>query len=164
MADRQEPQENLGAVHTEEETRNLAVTRAMLNAYSTADTSVVAQYVHPELRSNSPRPSGTDRLENEIDLQHSAYGDVQFREELTIADGDKVFLAWVATGTHTGQLFGKPATGNQFELHGGEVIRFRDGLIVEHWDHWIKPRLESLILIDALDDNVLSNLRTGGLL
>ncbi|UQU67711.1 ester cyclase [Couchioplanes caeruleus] len=164
MSDEPEPQEISQPVHTAEEAHNLEVTRAMVNAYSTGDRSVVAQFVDPELRSNSPRPAGTQRLENEIDLQKSSFGDITFREEVTIADGDKVFLAWVATGTDTGGIFGRPPTGLQFELHGGEVIRFRNGLIVEHWDHWLKPRLESLILIDALDDDVIASLRSGGML
>jgi len=43
-------------------------------------------------------------------------------------------------------------------------MRFRVGKIVEHLDHFRKPRLESLALLDVLDDEALGEVRTQGLL
>ena len=53
-------------------------------------------------------------------------------EEL-IAEGDKVVARITMTGTHTGEFFGFPATGNRISFTGIYIARIADGKIVEHW-------------------------------
>ncbi len=38
-----------------------------------------------------------------------------------------------ATGVNTGSVMGHPPTGRPFEITVFDVVRFRDGLIVDHW-------------------------------
>lgn len=133
MPDYPNPQRNEDEVRA----RNLAVARRMLAAFAWAQTEMVAEHIDPNIVNHSPHPGETEREDEEMRVEHEAYPDLHFREEVAIAEGDMVFLGWVGTGTHLGSLFGKPPTGVRFELHGGEVMRFSsDGKIVEHWDHF----------------------------
>jgi predicted ester cyclase len=36
-------------------------------------------------------------------------------------------------GTHLGTFMGVPATGRRFEILGLDMMRIRDGRIVQHW-------------------------------
>jgi steroid delta-isomerase-like uncharacterized protein len=58
-----------------------------------------------------------------------------FRMEPTqfVSEGDLV-VAWVRMkGTHTGEFMGIPASGNELDLELVDMVRVRDGKIVEHW-------------------------------
>ena len=50
-----------------------------------------------------------------------------------IADGDLVAARLRIRGTHSGNLFGIPATGKSFDIASGAVLRLRAGKIVESW-------------------------------
>lgn len=50
-----------------------------------------------------------------------------------IAKGDRVWAVWTMRGTHTGQLFGIPATGRPIEILEAGIWRLADGLVVEAW-------------------------------
>ena len=47
-----------------------------------------------------------------------------------IAHGNQVTVEWVATGTHTGDLPGLPATNRAYEMHGVTVVVREHGKIV----------------------------------
>ena len=50
-----------------------------------------------------------------------------------IAAGDRVWAVWTMRGTHTGQLFGIPATGKPIEILEAGIWRLKDGLVAEAW-------------------------------
>jgi len=50
-----------------------------------------------------------------------------------IAKGDRVWAVWTMRGTHTGQLFGIPATGRPIEVLETGIWRLQDGLVAEAW-------------------------------
>ncbi|TVZ01972.1 hypothetical protein EAS64_31570 [Trebonia kvetii] len=50
-----------------------------------------------------------------------------------IAKGDRVWAVWTMRGTHTGQLFGIPATGRPIEVLETGIWRLQDGLVSEAW-------------------------------
>jgi steroid delta-isomerase-like uncharacterized protein len=47
------------------------------------------------------------------------------------AYGDQVIAEWTASGTHTGDFWGFPATGRSFSIRGLTVVTRRDGKIVK---------------------------------
>jgi len=51
-----------------------------------------------------------------------------------IAEGDQVVTKKTFTGTHTGDFAGIPATGKKVTLQFVDIMRVRDGKIVEHWN------------------------------
>jgi ketosteroid isomerase-like protein len=50
-----------------------------------------------------------------------------------IAKNDRVWCVWRICGTHTGDLFGIPATGRRIEVLEMGAWRFADGKVVEAW-------------------------------
>jgi len=50
-----------------------------------------------------------------------------------IAKDDRVWCVWRIRGTHTGELFGNPATGRRVEVLEMGAWRFVEGKVVEAW-------------------------------
>ena len=53
-------------------------------------------------------------------------------EFIDTADG-RVVENWTMTGTHTGEVFGLPPSGQDVQVRGMEIFRCEGGKIVEHW-------------------------------
>jgi steroid delta-isomerase-like uncharacterized protein len=63
----------------------------------------------------------------------NAFPDSQFTIDDMIAEGDQVVTKKTLTGTHTADFAGIPATGKRVKLQFVDIMRVRDGRIVEHW-------------------------------
>jgi predicted ester cyclase len=63
----------------------------------------------------------------------NAFSDSRFTIDDMIAEGDRVVTKKTFTGTHTADFAGIPATGNKVTLQYVDIMRVRDGRIVEHW-------------------------------
>jgi steroid delta-isomerase-like uncharacterized protein len=63
----------------------------------------------------------------------AAFPDCQFTIEDMIAEGDRVATKKTFTGTHKGEFNGIPPTGRRVTLTFVDILRLRDGKIVEHW-------------------------------
>lgn len=63
----------------------------------------------------------------------SAFPDLKFTIDREMADGDKVAVRWIITGTHQGEFLGAPPSGNKIKDQGVDIFRFRDGKIAEIW-------------------------------
>ncbi len=76
-----------------------------------------------------------DRTGGKLYLQAfaAAYPDARFEIDDMIAEGDSVVTKKTFTGTNTGEFGGMPATGKQVSLQYVDIMRVRDGRIVEHW-------------------------------
>jgi steroid delta-isomerase-like uncharacterized protein len=62
--------------------------------------------------------------------------DLQMIFEDQFAEGDKVATRWTVRGTHTGELFGIPATSRQTTFAGLIISRIADGKIIEEWEQF----------------------------
>lgn len=52
--------------------------------------------------------------------------------EHSIEDGEWIAHRYAVRGTHKSDLFGQPPTGQRFEARGMDMVRVRDGQIIEH--------------------------------
>jgi predicted ester cyclase len=59
--------------------------------------------------------------------------DLEVTTEHTVTDGEWVANRYTIHGTHTGDFFGQPPTGERFAIGGMDMVRVRDGQLVEHW-------------------------------
>jgi len=64
---------------------------------------------------------------------HTAFPDVDFTIEDTVAENDLVAIRVTETGTHTGPLRTIPATGASITSRAMIIYRFVDGMIQEGW-------------------------------
>ena len=62
-----------------------------------------------------------------------ALPDVHAAEQEVLGDGDKVAVRFIVEGTHTGNLWGVPATGNHVKWNAIMTYRFVDGKVAEQW-------------------------------
>jgi predicted ester cyclase len=63
----------------------------------------------------------------------NAFPDCHFEIDEMIAEGDQVVTKKTFTGTHTADFGEVPATGKSVTLQFVDIMRVRDGRIVEHW-------------------------------
>lgn len=59
--------------------------------------------------------------------------DLEVITERSVQNGEWVASRYTIRGTHTGDFFGQPPTGERFEIGGIDMVRVRDGELVEHW-------------------------------
>ncbi len=64
----------------------------------------------------------------------TAFPDYQLTIEDQIAEGTKVVTRLTGRGTHRGEAFGVPATGNPVTITAIFIDEVADGKLVGHWD------------------------------
>jgi steroid delta-isomerase-like uncharacterized protein len=62
--------------------------------------------------------------------------DLHYEVELEIGEGEYVVTFWRATGQHTGEFMGIPATGKYASVTGITIERVVDGKITEARNEW----------------------------
>ena len=99
-----------------------------------ADEVFAEDYVRHDLRPSraEPGPAGQKRIAADF---RRAFPDLRFVVELVIEQADLVAARWTAEGTNTGDWGGQPATGRPARFSGVNIFRFRDGRVVEIWNH-----------------------------
>ena len=114
------------------------VVRRFVDEYQTgADERAFAELLHPDVLDHSRPPGlapGADGVRQQFDGFRAAFDG--FRAEILdqIAEGDKVVTRKVFRGTHRGSFQGVEPTGTAVELQVIDIVRVRDGRIVEHWN------------------------------
>ena len=63
----------------------------------------------------------------------SGVSDLKVTLEDMVAEGDKVAIRWKGSSKHTGEFMGMPPTGKQLAMTGINIIRIKDGEIIEEW-------------------------------
>ena len=79
---------------------------------------------------HAPGPEGVKAV---ISSLRRAFPDFHLEIEDLTVDGDKVWLRMVGSGTNDGSFMGNPPTGRRMRTDVFDVLRVRDGRIVEHW-------------------------------
>jgi len=139
--------------------RNKAVVLQMLEAFNKGDTKVVARLLHPDVQSRTKHPLNpemdrmavADRVQLEMLHDRKAFPDGRFEVKELIAEENKVILHWTFTGTHTGELFDRQATGRKVNLVGHEIIELDRGRIIRHTDDHALTLLDMLSQLRMLD-------------
>lgn len=64
----------------------------------------------------------------------TSFSDQKMTFHATVAEGDKVGVAWTNDMTHTAEYQGIPATGNRITAAGNWIRQVADGKVVREWD------------------------------
>jgi len=100
------------------------------------DPSRVDEFFAPEFVShNMPPgfPQGVEGVRRFMGMFGEALPDVSVEVGPMVAEGDLVSVRTVTSGTHRGSLLGVPGSGRRVSIDGVDIVRVRDGRIVEHW-------------------------------
>jgi predicted ester cyclase len=76
---------------------------------------------------------GIEGAKDTIRTLHAWFSEFELRIEDLVATDDTVWIRNRATGLNAGRVFGNPPTDRRFEIVVFDVLRFRDGKLVEHW-------------------------------
>lgn len=76
---------------------------------------------------------GRERYRATVEGTLAAFSDYHEAIEFVVADDDTAVTYITVSGTHDGDLFGLPPSGNRLEYRGIGILRFRDGKVVERW-------------------------------
>lgn len=94
--------------------------------------------------------AGREGFKQMVAQWRGAVPDVHCEVDAVIAQGN--LCGWLvrATGTHTGEGLGVPATGRRFETVSANIGRLRDGRAAEHWaEQGMFPMLVQLGVVPA---------------
>jgi steroid delta-isomerase-like uncharacterized protein len=97
----------------------------------------VEEFVHPEFVDHSHvpgLPDGPEGVRAVLGAVRAGFPDHDAEVVHMVAEDDLVATYKTFTGTHTGDFFGIPATGRRATIRVMDVVRYRDGLVVEHWN------------------------------
>lgn len=76
---------------------------------------------------------GAGGIKQVVSMFRAAFPDLEITIDDQIAEGNQVCSRATTRGTHQGNLFGIPATGNVVSMTGLTVVRIVDGRIAESW-------------------------------
>lgn len=97
-----------------------------------ADELVAAGAVEHQ-RFGPNHPGGPEGTKAVIRSLRTACSDFRLEIEALVVDGDMVWCRNLGTGTNDGPFMGHPPTGRPLRVDVFDVVRVRDGKIVEHW-------------------------------
>lgn len=103
--------------------------------FSNGDVTVFDTYCSPGFVEHQFgfKPPDAEGVKKAILILHDAFPDFTLTiEDLTI-DGDKVWGRMTGRGTHKRQFGPLPPTGKTFEITVIDIMRFKDGKLIEHW-------------------------------
>ena len=112
-----------------------------------ADEILAPDFVwHYELPPGTP--SGPEGVKVFAEAVRAAFSDVRYAVEGVVADGDRVAVHSLVSGTHRGEYFGVPASGRSVTIRILDIYRIADGRIAELWT--VSDDLGFLMQVDAL--------------
>ena len=111
--------------------------RYFLDAFEQGNIDLLDELLAPDYVNHTPAtpdlPTGPEGVKGVVTMFRSAMPDLRVLIEDMIAEGDKVATRYTLEGTHEGELFGVPPTGQRLSIESITVERVSDGKIIEHW-------------------------------
>ena len=104
---------------------------------------LVADHVEEHQSFGPDHADGPEGVKAVIRSLRSAYSDFRLEIDDLVVDGDLVWARCTGSGTNDGAFMGHPATGRRMRVDVFDVVRVRDGKIVEHWG--VPDRLGALM-------------------
>ena len=123
-------------MESETEQNKSVIRRFVEEVQNKKDWGVYDELNDPEFVNHSAPPGiPSDREGGKVYLGAflNAFPDCHFIVDDMIAEGDQVVTKKTFTGTHEGDFAGIPPTGKRVTLQFVDIMRVRDGRIVEHW-------------------------------
>jgi predicted ester cyclase len=115
---------------------NIEKVRRLLDAvFSRGEYSVIDELVAPEFieHQNGTQGVGREALRRLVAGLRASFPDLRLQIEDVMAGDETVWVRVRGQGTDTGGVAGRPPSGRPIEIDVIDIVRFRDGLICEHW-------------------------------
>ena len=111
--------------------------RLIEDGFTNGELEVCDELVDPGLREHQNfgpnHAPGAEGVKAVIASLHRAYSDFRLQIEHLAVDGELVWLHMKGSGTNDGSFMGNAPTGRAMEIDVFDLLRIRDGRLVEHW-------------------------------
>ncbi len=126
------------------------VRRLLAEAFSQGKYAVIDEIVAPDCveHQNGSQGIGPEAVRRTASGLRSSFPDLQLEIQDVVATEDTVWVRVRGRGTDTGGVAGRPPSGRAFEIDIIDIVRFRDGKMVDHWG--VADRLGMLQQVGAM--------------
>jgi predicted ester cyclase len=115
---------------------NAQAARRLLDAaFSCGDFAVIDEIAAPDCieHQEGAQAKGPEAVRSTAVRLRASFPDLELRVDDIAAHRDMVWVRVRARGTDTGGVAGRAPSGRNIEADVVDVMRFRDGKMVEHW-------------------------------
>ena len=118
--------------------QNKAIMRRLMEeVFNRGNIGLVDEMVAPDFIEHEELPPGIQPGREGVKafstIFRSAFPDLKVTIDDDIAEGDKVVIRSIWSGTHKGELMGIPPTGKSVSFGVVDTVRIAGGKLVEHW-------------------------------
>ena len=121
---------------------NKAIIRRWFEAENKKDLSSIEDIVAPDFVDHTHHLKSLEEYKQRITRFIKGFPDFKETIEDIVAEGDKVWVRFRFTGTHTGEYLGLAPTGKKITVEIVDIFRMVDGKAVEEWE--VSDGLDSL--------------------
>ncbi len=112
----------------------MAFRRLFAEGFSQGNLTVIDELVSPDFQEHQRgMQSGPEGLKALIRQLRAWFSDFTLTPEAIVQSGETVWGRMKGRGTNSGSILGHSPTGRQIEIDVIDIIRFRDGKLIEHW-------------------------------
>ena len=123
--------------------KNLAASNIVTKAFETGDASMIDSAVAADFVDHTDHgDANRDSLKATIQMIHKMFPDMKAEVIKQVADNDYVFSMERYTGNSNGEM-GMPK--GPFDMHAVQVMKFKDGKAVEHWEYTQWQEMEKMM-------------------
>lgn len=116
---------------------NKAVARRFMEeVLNKHDLTILDQFMAPDIVDHDlfpGLPQGIEGQRQALGILFKAAPDQHYSIDDVIAEGDKVVVRSMLSGTNTGEFMGIPPSGKPIQVEGIDIVRIANGKWVEHW-------------------------------
>jgi predicted ester cyclase len=115
------------------EEMNKAARQQWVERINARDFEGAFQLLGPEFVSQG-RLTSVDEVRQLFEMRFAGFPDMHTVSLQMVAEGDLLVDRMQVEGTNTGSFMGMPPTGKHAVWTFVDIVRFKDGLMVEHWN------------------------------
>ena len=115
---------------------NKQVARHFIQAFQAGDSAALEEIVEEDIVDHNPQPGQMPGRQGIIEILagwRAAFPDLEATILHEVSEGEFVVQHGIGSGTNTGPLMGRPATGKQAKVSYMDMHRIKNGRIVEIW-------------------------------
>ncbi len=115
---------------------NIAALQRMADMVNRGNLDTLDEVVDQDAVDHDPAPGqqpGPEGFKSFFTALRTAFPDLALEPVTVVADDEHVAMAYTINGTHQGEFQGLAATGRRISVRGVEIVKFRDGKLIERW-------------------------------
>ena len=110
--------------------------RTLEEIFGGGDVAALAEVIHPNFVDHDGPPGappGREGMAWSVGMRQAAFSERRWELHQLIADHDTVVVVGTFSGRHTGAFMGLAPTSRSVVFRQVHILRFQDGLAIEHW-------------------------------